>query len=402
MTWKDKSTISPGGVGEEPAVRSKNRISRFSTIAVAGAGVFGGWTALYLQRKGHKVSLYDTWGAGNSRSSSGGETRLMRCVYGNNRFYTRLALESYSLWEQLEQETGRKLLVPTGNLWFAGADDSALAMASPLMDELALPYEKLSPREAAARYPFVHTADLQYVFWEKKTGFLKARESCQVVLEQFVKEGGKYFPSQLLPGEMRTREMKHGQSADGTKVSADLYVFACGPWLKPLFPHLSALLRVTRQEVFYFGVPGQKGGYMEGLLPTFIDLAVSEGFYGIPGGVNRGFKVASDIRGREIDPTTENRVPDPAEIERARDYLAFRFPPLRNLPLLESRVCQYTNTPDGSFILDQHPEASNVWLLGGGSGHGFKHGPALGLLASDIIAGEKELPILLSVDRFAN
>ncbi len=401
MAWKDKTTIAPKYFEGGTKQLAKKKTPATAKVVVVGAGAFGGWTALHLLRKGFSVTLYDAWGAGNARSSSGGETRLMRCVYGDNALYTQMALDSYELWEQLEAATGQTLLVPTGNLWFAGAESADLDRALPVMDSHGLPYEILQPAEAEARFPHVYTGDLKYVLLEKKTGYLKAREACRLVQEQFVKEGGTFYQQGLFPAEVAGGSMKHGRAADGSVVSADLFVFACGPWLGQLFPRqLGSLLQVTRQEVFYFGPPLELSAYLEGNIPTWIDMAESGGFYGIPGGVNRGFKVASDIRGRQIDPTTEVRTPTGSEIERAAKYLSFRFPALKNAPLVESRVCQYTNTADGNFILDQHPEAANVWLLGGGSGHGFKHGPALGRLAADVVAGEKELPFILSADRF--
>lgn len=402
MAWKDKTTVAPGYYEAADRNLSRSKIDKGARVAVIGAGVFGGWTALHLRRKGFNVSLFDPWGAGNSRSSSGGETRLMRCVYGRNSFYTQMACDSWSQWEALEMQSGKSLLAHTGNLWLAGSDDTELRLAIPIMERLKLPFELLSPGEAARLFPYMNTEDLGFVLWEKKSGVLRARESCLTVLEQFVKEGGRYYPDQVQPVEIRGRHMQ-GVLSTGSELPAfDCYIFACGPWLVRLFPFLSAMLKVSRQEVFYFGVPPERSARMEENLPSWIDMSDAEGYYGIPGRLRRGFKVASDLRGPEIDPTTERRAPDLKEVERAGRYLSRRFPFMTGAPLVESRVCQYTNTPDGNFILDQHPEAANVWLVGGGSGHGFKHGPAFGLLAAEVISGEKSLPFMLSLDRFKN
>ena len=112
--------------------------------------------------------------------------------------------------------------------------------------------------------------------------------------------------------------------------------------------------------------------------------------YGIPGSDRRGFKIADDTRGPDFDPTNGERVIDPETLKDIREYVAFRFPALRDAPLIETRVCQYEQTPDGHFIIDRHPTNENVWLLGGGSGHGFKHGPAIGEMMADLILGDRE------------
>jgi len=122
-------------------------------------------------------------------------------------------------------------------------------------------------------------------------------------------------------------------------------------------------------------------------------------FYGIPGNHWRGFKIADDMRGAAIDPTTMERKISDQGLAAARAYLRLRFPGLADAPLVDSRVCQYENSTDQNFILDHHPEAENVWILGGGSGHGFKHGPAFGDMASDAVLGVKAPPAEFKLDR---
>jgi len=143
-------------------------------------------------------------------------------------------------------------------------------------------------------------------------------------------------------------------------------------------------VRPTRQEVFFFGTPPGDTRFTEGALPVWADHGA--GFiYGIPGNEWRGFKIADDTRGPPFDPTDGERIPTPETLRAARDYLALRFPGLKNAPLVESRVCQYENSPDEHFIIDRHPAAANAWLVGGGSGHGFKHGPAVGELVAGLV-----------------
>ncbi len=178
--------------------------------------------------------------------------------------------------------------------------------------------------------------------------------------------------------------------SDGSKLDADQYVFACGPWLGKLFPEtVGDHIRPTKQDVFFFGTPAGDDRFTEAKLPVWADHR-DRFMYGIPGNQGRGFKVADDTRGPEFDPTSGERTVSAEGLRVIRDYVAFRFPALKDAPLLESRVCQYENTPDNNFIIDRHPRHENVWLLGGGSGHGFKHGPALGEMVAGLVMEHKD------------
>jgi sarcosine oxidase len=122
--------------------------------------------------------------------------------------------------------------------------------------------------------------------------------------------------------------------------------------------------------------------------------------YGIPGSDRRGFKIADDTRGPEFDPTNGERVISQEALRDAREYIAFRFPGLRNAPLIESRVCQYEQTADCHFVVDRHPSNESVWILGGGSGHGFKHGPAVGEMMAGLVLGKRDPNPIWRLDRF--
>jgi glycine/D-amino acid oxidase-like deaminating enzyme len=219
-------------------------------------------------------------------------------------------------------------------------------------------------------------------------------------MEALVREGGEYRQVSVQPGTLVNGAMRSIRLSDGTELAADQFVFACGPWLGKLFPDvLGKHIRATRQEVFFFGPPAGDARFAEGSLPVWIDNG-ERLFYGIPANRWRGFKLADDTRGREVDPTTQERTPTSEALRAAREYMEFRFPGMKGAPLVESRVCQYENSTDTHFILDRHPQAANVVLLGGGSGHGFKHGPALGELAAKLVLGQAPEPALFSLARF--
>jgi sarcosine oxidase len=404
-------------------------------IAVVGAGAFGGWTALQLQRLGARVMLVDAWGPGNARASSGGETRVIRAIYGGNRTYVEMVKRAYELWEQLDPA----LYIETGALWMHRGDDAYARTSAPVLRELGFAVEELQLDHAARKYPQVDLRGVKTVWLEKRAGALSARRACMAVRDAFQRAGGSYrvahvrapegnpssarrAPSPLNGGEkalaassLRPRTagekvpkadegavtgdiLTSLQTDDGSRIEADVYVFACGPWLGRMFPEVP--IAPTRQEVFFFGAPAGSDRYGPSKLPVWIDFG-ERILYGVPDVDGRGFKVADDTRGELFDPTNGNREPSAEGLARARVFLAERFPELAKAPLIEARVCQYENSPDGHLILDRHPALTNVWVAGGGSGHGFKLGPAVGdLLARRILKGT-ELPSMFRLGRFA-
>jgi sarcosine oxidase len=368
-------------------------------IAVVGAGAFGGWTALQLRRLGANVELIDSWGPGNARSSSGGESRVIRAIYGPDRPYVEMVKRAYELWSDLDSLTDETLYTETGALWMHRGDDAYVRSSVPILRDLGFTVDRMPVDEAARRYPQIDFRGVQSVWFEKRAGALSARRACITVRDTFQRAGGSYRTAQVEPGPIVNSSLSGLRLGDGSIVEADAYVFACGPWLGRLFPEvLGDKIHPTRQEVFYFGAPRGSDRYLAGRMPIWIDFG-ERIIYGVPDIDGRGFKVADDTRGEPIDPTSTDRTPSAKAIARARQLLAERFPELAKAPLLESRVCQYENSPDGHLIIDRHPQAANVWLVGGGSGHGFKLSPAVGEIAAARILKDKEVPALFRLER---
>jgi glycine/D-amino acid oxidase-like deaminating enzyme len=376
-------------------------------VAVIGAGAFGGWTALHLLERGVRVTLLDAWGPGNSRASSGGETRIMRATYGPDQPYTALAARSLKLWTKYEREWKRQFLHRTGVLWMVSSKDDAYERGSiPVLREEGVPFEELSTAQMKKRWPQIDLSGVHWGIYEPQCGYLDARSSCLAVVEAFVDAGGIYRQVAVTerPENGLTRGLK---LADGSQLKADCYIFACGPWLGKLFPEtLASVISPTKQDIFFFGPPETDSRFTDASLPVWGDhlSADQDGrfFYGIPGSERRGFKVADDTRGPAFDPTDGERVVSRTTLKRVRDYLAFRFPAMKDAPLIETRVCQYEQTADSDFIVDRHPNMENVWLLGGGSGHGFKHGPALGEKMAEMILGAGDSQAQWRVTRLLN
>jgi glycine/D-amino acid oxidase-like deaminating enzyme len=352
-------------------------------IAVIGAGAFGGWTALHLLRSGARVTLLDAWGPGNSRASSGGETRVIRGSYGPDQPYTKLAARALELWKEHERRWNRKFFFPIGVLWMAERNDAFERGSLPFLQDAGIPFEQLSARELARRWPQIDFQDIEWAIYEPQSGYLLARASTQAVVDCFVNEGGEYRQAAVATDGLDSDDWESLRLSDGSQLTADRYVFACGPWLGKMFPKtIGAHLLSTKQDVFFFGTPAGDPRFDETVLPVWAEHS-GHFMYGIPGNQGRGFKIGDDTRGPEFDPTSGERVVSDERLAAVRRYLAYRFPGMKDAPLIETRVCQYENTPDHNFIIDRHPANQNVWIVGGGSGHGFKHGPAL----AEIVAG---------------
>jgi sarcosine oxidase len=381
-------------------IRAKASATSKLRVVVIGAGAFGGWTALHLLRSGAQVTLLDAWGPGNARASSGGETRVIRGVYGPTAIYVKWTVRSFQLWTDLEKASKRKLYYKTGAIWMIRGEDTYEKAALPLLKAEGLPYEELTTAAAAKLYPQINFDGIHWVLREQEAGFLLARQSCQTVLERFMAEGGDYRIASAERGT-ETTGLESLKLSDQTSIKADAYVFACGPWLGEIFPELAEgqLIQPTRQEVFFFGTPSGDRHFTEEMMPVWVDHG-ERLIYGVPGNERRGFKVADDTRGAPFNPTSEDRRITPQGLDAARKFIAMRFPKLKDAPLVESRVCQYENSPDQHFIADRHPALQNVWIVGGGSGHGFKHGPAMGEYVSSLVLGKQQPNPFFQLSRF--
>ena len=357
-------------------------------VAVIGAGVFGAWTAYRLQRTGQRVILIDAYGAGNSRSSSGGESRIIRMGYGANEIYTRSAQRALRLWLDLSEQIPEQLFHRTGVLWLAHDDDPYPVKCAETLAQVGISFAKLTTTELARNYPQIASEQISWAMLEPDSGAIMARRAVRAVVREALNEGAVYL-QEAVSAPVGKRQLEFVETQNGQRIAAGNYVFACGPWLPKLFPRLLGdRIHPSRQEVFFFGARVNAKLFSPPLLPIWIDF--KEEAYGFPDLENRGVKVAIDRHGPPFDPDTSDRVVSAGELAEARQYLARRVPGLADAPVVETRVCQYENTSNGDFLIDRHPDYDNVWLVGGGSGHGFKHGPVVGEYVAARIAGISE------------
>jgi glycine/D-amino acid oxidase-like deaminating enzyme len=346
-------------------------------LVVVGAGVMGGWTALRAARSGRRTVLIDAYGAGHPRATSGDETRIIRSSHGTDGFYTRWAREARDAWRAFGDESSETFMLEVGVAWFAHREDGFEAASERVLREQGVPVERLTVDDVRARWPQVSTDGIAFATFEPQGGVLLARRAVAAVARAFTRSGGRFELESVVPGRRDGRTLVDVVATNGGRFAAESFVFAAGPWLPRLFPELlGSLIRVTKQDVFFFGPPAADGRFAAEWLPAWVDYDAS--FYGIPALEGRGVKVAPDHYGPVFDPSRGERLVDPDTARLARRYAERRFPALLDQPIVETRVCQYETTPDTHFVIDRHPDLDNVWLVGGGSGHGFKHGPVIG------------------------
>lgn len=311
---------------------------------------------------------------------------MTRGVYGADEVYTRMALDSLVEWQALSARAGLPLFAPTGVLFFF-SDRNPYALASvEVHRRLGLPTEALSRADMSRRFPAIDFDGVEIGLFEPGFGVLMARRAVQMLVQQFVANGGDYLAAQVLPPDPGAATLDAVRTRDGQTLAADDFVFAAGPWLPRLFPDvLGGRITPTRQEVFFFAPPPGDGRFQPAGLPGWADFNRGDLYYGMPDLEARGVKFARDTHGPVMDPDRGDRTPSPEALALVRAYIARRFPSLRDAPLNEARVCQYENSANGDFLIDRHPRWSNALLVGAGSGHGFKMGPAVGRYAAAML-----------------
>jgi sarcosine oxidase len=357
-------------------------------VVVIGSGVFGAWTALHLVRRKKRVLLVDAYGPANARASSAGESRIIRMGYGADELYTRWSQRSLTQWKKLFARTGPPLFHQTGVLWLAAEGDARVRQTAEVLSRCGIEFEEFHRRALEKRYPQISFEGITRGVLEPRSGVLMARRAVAAVVDQAIRLGAEYKVAHITAPRDGGRQ-KFVPSKNGERFAADHFVFTCGAWLGKVFPEiLGARIFPTRQEVFFFGVPAGDARFAPPALPTWLFQA--DEMYGMPDLETRGLKIAIDQHGERVDPDTQSRVVSERGLEIVRSYVARRFPDLRDAPIVETRVCQYENTSNGDFLIDRHPQMENVWFVGGGSGHGFKHGPAVGEYVARQLLGQAD------------
>lgn len=385
-------TATPAGAAEPrraPLVRS----GQVPDAVVVGAGAFGAWTALNLQRSGMRVTLLDQYGPGNSRSASGGETRGVRSSYGDRPQglqWGEWAIQAMGLWKEWDEEHHDALLP---RLYFESGDITLREELTPFMEQsmanwdvLGHPYEVLTPEEVRYRWPVLHTPDMGVAMYEPSAGIVRARRAIESVVRVFEQEGGTLRIARARLGDAEGRTLINLHLEDGTRVEGGTFVLALGAWFAKGLPELMGRRFSSRAvgHVYYFATPPGDESYRWPNLPSY-NVPETTGWPALPGDA-RGFRVrAGGAQGE--DPDTSNRTVPPEMHDRPRAILAKYFPRLAAMPINETRACHYSSQVTRNFLIDEHPDYDNTWLAGAGSAEAFKQGPVLGRYIAGRVLG---------------
>jgi glycine/D-amino acid oxidase-like deaminating enzyme len=352
-------------------------------VAIVGAGAFGAFTALEMRERGAKVTLVDAYGPGNPRASSGGESRNIRGSYGEREIYTRWAMESWDLWHQRQEQFGRRLIYPNGSLRVLAPE--AMAAQLPIFDRLGLPYEVLPGDEVSRRWPQYRFRPDEKVFFEKRSGSVKAQAALVAACETFQQKGGQMRIGRAAPGAKAGGRLTT-ITVDGEPLAGGTFMFACGPWLPKVFPELLGdRIECPRAELFFIGSPPGDERYRWEHVPNITDR---ERYTSADSG--GGYKIAAKHTGALMDPDTGDRMPSAELLAQIKDYVSRRLPGLVGQPVVQSYVCQTEVTDNSHYVIDTHPDLANLWIAGGGSGHAFKMAPKLGRYLADCLSGRPQ------------
>ena len=415
------------GCATAPSFLRSGRSS--SNVVVIGAGAFGGWTALHLQRMGARVTLVDMLGPGNSRSTSGDETRGVRSSYGDRPHgelwmqWARLAMTRWKEWDaQYAKPLKMQVFFQTGDVILRADWEPFLTQTKAWWEKNSIPFEILSVDDVRKRWPQFSLKDVNVVLYEPDAGVVRARRATESVAEVFRYEGGRIIISRVIPPEPGSFDGHTLKLTNGDTVSGDAFVFAVGPWLGKTFALMQNRIRTPLGTVFYYSTPTGDERFIYPNMPSW-NLLGATGWPGLPVD-NRGFRVRGGGGGgggpmqtnangsgaappavpqtpnptppaaNVTDPDLSVRWVDPDRVLRSRQFVADHFPDLKDAPLNETRACHYESTSSRDFIVDRHPDLPNVWIAGGGNAEGFKQGPVIGEYVAKRVLGDEGDPAI--------
>jgi len=424
--WLAAGCAPPVAFPSAPAAgipRARGTARNGTHVVVVGAGAWGGWTAYHLRARGARVTLIDQYGPGNSRSTSGDETRGIRSSYGDRAagdLWTPWARTAITRWKLFEEEWGAHFGThfwhQTGDVIMRATREPFITRTVELWQKNNVPHEVITGDEVRRRWPVIKADDITVAIVEPDAGVVRCRAATQAVAAVAQKEGVELVIGRVAPGPIRNGQMDGVVLDDGRVIRGDTYVFACGPWLRKLFPYMENRVRIPIGHALYFGVPKGDTRFQFPNLPSFNFPGVT-GWPMLPVD-SRGFRVRGAIAAAPGTPAAaaaaasaaaeRNAPPDPTlqdpdlssrwtnqdRVDGGRRFLQARFPLLANAPLLETRACHYESSVNQNFIVDHVPEAGNAWIAGLGQAEGFKFGPVIGDYIAQRVLGIDGDPVL--------
>ena len=370
-------------------------------VAVIGLGGMGSAILAHCASRGSAIGL-EQFERGHQLGSSTGKTRLIRKAYFEAPAYVPLLLRAYGLWHDLEEQTGSNLLQITGLLMVGAEGSEVIEGSRRAAQQHHLPIEVLNAREIRRRYPYLRVLEHEIGVFETDGGVLKPERATDAHLSVAEKAGAEMrFGVEMMEWE----ETDGGfvvRCADQTTVETRRLVLSMGAWLKSALESLGLAIRVQRNVQAWFK-PAHESLLAGAFPPYLVDRpGLPAPLYGFPD-FGDGVKAAFHAHGELTDAAHFDR-----EIDRARDVEPISqaletWMPGMTGEFLQAKACPYTLTLDGHFVVDRHPQNSDLILCGGFSGHGFKFAPVMGEICADLAFERKSRHDIefLSIRRFS-
>lgn len=350
-------------------------------ICILGAGIMGAATAYYLSKTtDKKIVLIDQYKVANDYCSSNDINRVFRYAYGKDEFYTRLAIQSHKLWQQLEQETKLQLLIPSDLLLIQGTNrewNMFNEESHRTLKKIGLRTEDLDRKQLEKRYP-QFTAER--AFTDPYAGILLASKALLTFARESKKRGVKILENVRATRIKSQDGLPTIQDSNGNRIVAKRLLVTAGPWSNTFLRKNLVEMTPTRQQLLYFDPP-DIGLYSPPHFPVFF----ADQFYGIPAAGTEAVKVSHMGRDTPTDPETAKRTVDSEEEYACRQLLRRFIPKLSSARLARSKVCLYDMTPDKDFVIGPDPDESSIFYGYGFSGHGFKFAPLVGKILSHLV-----------------
>ena len=357
-------------------------------IGVVGAGIFGMAAALELRSRGHNVTVFDQGKVPNERASS---TDVAKAIRRTNYFpshpYIELVERASRKWREWHERMSKSIYYQVGALSEYRSSEfepgtGGYESVTYLKDQRE-EMELLSIKQVRERFPqfAFREADACFVY-DAWAGYLDSGQAVSDLTDLArmegvqVRENARVLDLKDISGEVEV-------GLDEGSISFDRMVVAAGPWMGRLVPEIGEDLLTTRQQMAFFR-PEDSRMFEHGAMPVWSIHPVEEGWYGFPLLSDGTVKIAMDLHGDSVDPDVE-RDATPDFVESVREFVADRMPELAKGQMVGARACLYTNTPDGHFVIDWAPGSERIMVAGGGSGHGFKFGGAIGEVIADAL-----------------
>lgn len=354
-------------------------------FVVVGAGALGASSALELRQRGHEVMLVDPGPVPHPRAASTDISKLIRADYGSDALYVELMEQAHPAWLAMNERLARPLFHETGVLVLSRApmqpgdfehDSHALLSAR------GYPLERLDPRALRQRFPAFSSACYRDGYFNKVGGWAESGEVVRTLHASALRAGVAMAPPRRVTALLDGRGLA---CDDGTTIEADHVIVTTGAWVTQLLPELADRLTPIAQPVFVLA-PHDAAPYRP---PHFVPFAADigkTGWYGFCANADGLVKIANHGPGLAVDPDGARRVPDVYEAH-LRAFLADSIPSLAGARIVTSRLCLYSDSFDGDFLIARVPGREGVTVAAGDSGHAFKFTPVLGGLIADAALG---------------